>query len=99
MTVPEITVYSTKQCMYCNNLKAWLAQNNIPYHAIVVGEDPVAAREMIDLTGQRGVPVIVIDGEVIVGFDSPRIEALLIIDKGQEIPADPELNIIRYGYA
>ena len=59
MTVPEITVYSTKQCMYCNNLKAWLAQNNIPYHSIDVGEDPAAAREMIDLTGQRGVPASV----------------------------------------
>ena len=99
MTVPEIMVYSTKQCMYCNNLKAWLAQNNIPYHAIDVGEDPVAAREMIDLTGQRGVPVIVIDGEVIVGFDRPRIEALLNIDKGKDIPADHELIIIGSGAA
>ena len=99
MTVPEITVYSTKQCMYCNNLKAWLAQNNIPYHSIDVGEDPVAAREMIDLTGQRGVPVIVIDGEVIVGFDRPRIEALLNIDKGKDIPADHELIIIGSGAA
>ena len=73
MTVPDITVYSTKQCPHCNNLKAWLAQNNISYHAIDVGEDADAAREMIDLTGQRGVPVIIIDGEVIVGFDRPRI--------------------------
>lgn len=99
MTVPDITVYSTKQCPHCNNLKAWLAQNNISYHAIDVGEDADAAREMIDLTGQRGVPVIIIDGDVIVGFDRPRIEARLRIDSGKAISADHELIVIGSGAA
>ena len=99
MTVPDITVYSTKKCPHCNNLKAWLARNNLPYHAIDVGEDADAAREMIDLTGQRGVPVLVIDGKVVVGFDRPRIEALLGTDKSNDISADHELIIIGSGAA
>lgn len=99
LTVPDITVYSTKQCPHCNNLKAWLAQNNISYHAIDVVEDADAACEMIDLTGQRGVPVIIIDGEVFVGFDRPRIEARLSIDNGKEISADHALIVIGSGAA
>ena len=98
MTVPYITIYSTKKCPHCNNLKAWLAQNNLPYHAIDVVEDADAAREMIDLTGHRGVMVLVIeDGKVVVGFDRPRIEELLGTDKSNDISTDHEPIIIGSG--
>jgi alkyl hydroperoxide reductase subunit F len=69
----KVTVYSTKNCPYCRMAKAFLDKHGVPYEGIDVGEDPDAAKKMIDLSGQRGVPVIVIDEEVIVGFDSQKL--------------------------
>ncbi len=72
----KVTVYSTKNCPYCRMAKAFLDKHGVPYDGIDVGEDPGAAKKMIDLSGQRGVPVIVVDNEVIVGFDSQRLNDL-----------------------
>ncbi len=99
MSSHDITIYSTKSCPHCNNLKAWLDEQGISYKTLDVGKDMAAAREMIDLTGQRGVPVIVIDGTVVVGFDRRRIESLLSIDTTSNIPDDHELIIIGSGAA
>ncbi len=66
----KVTVYSTQNCPYCRMAKAFLEKHGVPYESIDVGEDTEAAKKMIDLSGQRGVPVIVVDDEVIVGFDS-----------------------------
>ncbi|MDR3102482.1 MAG: glutaredoxin [Methanocalculaceae archaeon] len=49
----DITVYPTKACPHCNNLKTRLLQNNVLCHVVDVGEDANATRERIDLTGQR----------------------------------------------
>ena len=56
--------------------KAFLDKNNVPYESIDVGENTDAAKKMIDLSGQRGVPVILVDDEVIVGFDSQKLNEL-----------------------
>jgi alkyl hydroperoxide reductase subunit F len=72
----QVTVYSTQNCPYCRMAKAFLDKHGVPYESIYVGADTEAARKMIDLSGQRGVPVIVVDNEVIVGFDSERLNAL-----------------------
>ncbi len=80
-TQPNIKVYSTEACPYCVSLKSYLDEHNIPYQAIDVGSDKQAAQEMIDKTGQMGVPVIDIDGEVIIGFDKERINQLLGIEE------------------
>jgi alkyl hydroperoxide reductase subunit F len=72
----KVTVYSTKNCPYCRMAKAFLDKHGVPYEGIDVGEDPEAAKKMIELSGQRGVPVIIVDGEVIVGFDSQRLNDL-----------------------
>jgi len=72
----RVTVYSTKNCPYCRMAKALLEQYGVPYEAIDVGEDETAARKMIELSGQRGVPVITVDDEVIVGFDAQRLNEL-----------------------
>jgi len=82
--MPKVTVYSTKNCPYCRMAKAFLEKHGIPYTSIDVGEDAVQAQKMIDLSGQRGVPVIVIDNEVIVGFDAERLNELF----GNEEPGD-----------
>ena len=71
-----VTVYSTKNCPYCRMAKAFLERQGIPYKKIDVGEDQDEARKMIALSGQRGVPVITVDDEVIVGFDSQRLNEL-----------------------
>lgn len=72
----KVTVYSTQYCQYCRMAKAFLDKHGIPYESIDVGADRDAAEKMIGLSGQRGVPVIVVDDEVIVGFDSQRLNEL-----------------------
>ena len=72
----RVTVYSTQNCPYCHMAKAFLEKHGVPYENIDVGADSEAAKKMIDLSGQRGVPVITIDDEVIVGFDSDRLNVL-----------------------
>ena len=75
--MPKVKVYSTKTCVYCNALKEFLNQHNIEYQNFDVGEDDRAREEMIQKTGQMGVPVIEIDDEIVIGFDKERIANLL----------------------
>jgi len=70
----QVIVYSTPTCPYCDMAKAFLKQNNIPYKEINVAEDRKAASEMIEKSGQMGVPVIEIDGKIIIGFDRNAIK-------------------------
>jgi NADH-dependent peroxiredoxin subunit F len=72
----KVTVYSTQNCPYCRMAKAFLEKHGVPYESLDVGADSEAAQKMIDLSGQRGVPVIMVDDEVIVGFDSERLNEL-----------------------
>ncbi|OPY36253.1 MAG: Sulfide dehydrogenase subunit alpha precursor [Methanoregula sp. PtaU1.Bin051] len=71
-----VTVYSTKNCPYCRMAKAFLDRQGVQYRNIDVGENADEARKMIAISGQRGVPVITVDNEVIVGFDSQRLNEL-----------------------
>ena len=72
----KVTVYTTKNCQYCRMAKAFLEKYGVPYESIDVGADENAARKMIELSGQRGVPVITVDNEVIIGFDTQRLNEL-----------------------
>ncbi|HEX3001434.1 MAG TPA: Uxx-star family glutaredoxin-like (seleno)protein [Methanoregula sp.] len=80
----RVTVYSTQNCPYCRMAKAFLDKNGVPYESIDVGADAAQAQKMIEISGQRGVPVIVVDNEVIVGFDAERLTELF----GKEAPPD-----------
>jgi len=71
-----VTVYSTKTCPYCRMAKALLEKLGVAYTSVDVGEDTDAAKKIIALSGQRGVPVITVDDEVIVGFDARRLNEL-----------------------
>jgi glutaredoxin-like YruB-family protein len=73
----KITVYSTPTCPYCIRAKEFLKSNNIEFEDIDVSENQEKAQEMIDKTGQMGVPVLDIDGEIIVGFDKDAISRAL----------------------
>ena len=72
----KVKVYSTEWCMYCKMAKEFFKEKKIEFEEIDVGKDKEAAEEMVKLSGQRGVPVIVIDGEVITGFDKEKIKKL-----------------------
>ena len=82
----EVKIYTTPTCGYCDMAKRFLSERGVKYGEHDVSRDIAAAEEMVSLTGQRGVPVIVIDGQVILGFDRPRIEQLLAGNgRGQRI--------------
>ncbi len=70
----KITVYRTKTCPYCHMAEEFLKQNKIKYKSIDVGTDQKAAQEMIKKSGQMGVPVIDINGKIIVGFDKSALK-------------------------
>ena len=73
----EVKVYSTPACPYCAVAKEYLSSKGVAYQSFDVSQDRAAAEEMVELSGQMGVPVIVVDGEVIVGFDQGRIDSLI----------------------
>jgi len=75
----NIKVYGTKTCPYCVTLKTYLDEKNIEHEYIDVGENQEAGKEMVEKSGQMGVPVVDIDGEIIIGFDKSKIDELLEI--------------------
>jgi len=74
-----IKVYSTPTCPYCVTLKNFLKEKSLEFEDIDVAADPAKAQEMIEKSGQMGVPVVDIDGQIIVGFDREKIMKLLNI--------------------
>ena len=74
----KITMYTTPTCGYCHQAKRFLTERGIRFIDYDVSRDSKAAEEMVRVSGQMGVPVIVVDGEVIVGFNRPRLEELLV---------------------
>jgi glutaredoxin-like YruB-family protein len=73
----KVTVYSTTTCPWCVKAKEYLKENGVPFEEKNVSKDREAAMYMIDKTGQRGVPVIDINDNFIVGFDKEQIDKLL----------------------
>ena len=74
---PHIRVFSTSSCPYCITLKAFLDEEGFKYEDIDVATNDKAREEMIEKSGQMGVPVIDIDKEFIVGFDREKIVKIL----------------------
>ena len=72
-----VKIYSTTWCPYCKLAKEFFKANNIKFIDINVEEDPDKAKEMIEKSGQTGVPVIDINGKIIVGFDKEKIKKAL----------------------
>jgi len=73
----NVKVYSTPTCPWCVRAKQFLKDNNIAFEDFDVGADQAKADEMVKVSGQMGVPVINIEGEIIVGFDKDRIKQSL----------------------
>ena len=72
-----IKVYTTPTCPYCTMVKEFLDKNKVKYQNIDVAADPANAREMIDKSGQMGVPVIDANGTMIIGFDEMKLKKAL----------------------
>jgi glutaredoxin-like YruB-family protein len=75
----SVKIYSTPACPYCIKAKEFLKQNGIPFEDINVSKDRKAAVEMFEKSGQTGVPVLDINGKIIVGFDREAIKSELKI--------------------
>ncbi len=75
--MPQVEVYTAPGCGWCAAVKRFLEEHGVEYTEYNVAEDPAKAEEMIRKSGQMGVPVIEIDGEIVVGFDRARLEELL----------------------
>lgn len=77
MSFPAVTIYTTKSCGYCRAAKALFEKHNVPFTEIDVGADREKAREMIERSGQMGVPVIIIGETQVIGYDEPKLKELL----------------------
>jgi len=75
----KVTIYSTPTCHYCNLAKDYFDEHKIQYQSFDVAGDMEKRREMMEKSGQLGVPVILIDDQVVIGFDRPRLGQLLEI--------------------
>lgn len=77
MNTKKIIIYSTPTCHYCTMAKNYLTKMGVQYEDINVGVDRVAAEEMVKKSGQMGVPVVDIDGQIVVGFQPEVFEKLI----------------------
>ncbi|NCT01826.1 NrdH-redoxin [Candidatus Parcubacteria bacterium] len=77
MDTPAVTIYSTPVCHFCHAAKDFFQTNNITFTDHDVASDATMRQEMIDLTGQMGVPVIKIGDDIVIGFDEPKLRELL----------------------
>ena len=73
----KVKVYSTTTCPWCHKVKDFLKEKGVKFEDINVGIDQKAAEEMVEKSGQMGVPVTEIDGKIIVGYDREAIEKAL----------------------
>lgn len=72
-----ITIYTTPSCVYCKVAKDYFQKNNLEYKEINVAIDEEAQQEMIKKSGQMGVPVIDVNGTIVIGFNKMQIEKAL----------------------
>ena len=73
----NVTIYSTPTCVYCNMAKTFFKANDVPFTEYNVASDLARRKEMIDKTGQMGVTVIDANGEIVVGYDEPKLKTVL----------------------
>ena len=73
----RVTIYSTPTCTFCRMSKDFFKANGVEYTELDVASDIEARKKMLEISNQMGVPVIDIDGNIIVGFNKPKLAALL----------------------
>ncbi len=78
-TDKKVILYTTPTCVFCKSVKDYFAENHIDYELVDLGVDRDRIKEMVDKSGQMGVPVIDIDGEIIVGYDKGKLNTIFSI--------------------
>ena len=78
-TKAQVTIYSTPPCHFCHAAKEFFTANSVAFTDHNVGTDLAKRKEMIEKSGQMGVPVITVGSDLIVGFDEPKLRELLAI--------------------
>jgi len=73
----KVEIYSTPTCPYCQVAKAYFKEKGVEYTEYNVAEDQAKAKEMVEKSGQMAVPVIIIDEEILVGFEKEKVASLL----------------------
>jgi len=73
----RVVVFSTPTCPHCRTAKRYLQQKGVHFTDVDVSRDAAAARDMVRISGQQGVPVITIGGRPVIGFDREKIDRLL----------------------
>ena len=76
-----VKIYSTPTCVYCKTLKGYFKKNAIEFEDIDISKDEKQLQKMIKDSGKMGVPVVDINGEIIIGFDKQKIDELLKINQ------------------
>ena len=74
----QVTIYSTPTCHFCHAAKDFFTANNVQFTDVNVASDLEKRQEMIQKSGQMGVPVITVGDQLIVGFDEKRLKELLV---------------------
>ncbi|MFC1937317.1 glutaredoxin family protein [Chloroflexota bacterium] len=77
MADKKVVIYSTPTCPHCKRAKDYLTRKGVAYTDIDVAQDRKAAEEMVQKSGQLGVPVILIDDQIVVGFNQGKLDELL----------------------
>jgi glutaredoxin-like YruB-family protein len=78
-----VTLYSTQTCKYCKHAEAFFNEHNIAYDKVDVGVDAVKRAEMVQKSGQMGVPVIEIGENIVIGYDEDALRELLLNETPQ----------------
>ncbi|WP_287154911.1 glutaredoxin family protein [Candidatus Solincola tengchongensis] len=76
--MPEVKLYSTPTCPYCRMAKDFLEKEGVEFTVVDVSEDEEAAREMVEKSGQMGVPVMEVENTIVVGFDRGAYRKALV---------------------
>lgn len=79
MNKPKVTMYTTPTCVYCKMTKDFFAKHDVEFQELNVAVDTAARETMVQKSGQLGVPVIDIDGSIVIGFDQQKLAELLHI--------------------
>ena len=76
----KVIVFTTPTCSWCRTAKKYLADHHVSFKEVDVSRDPAAARDLVNRTGQMGVPVILVGNKPVVGFDKAELDRLLSLN-------------------
>lgn len=78
---PRVIMFSTPTCSYCKTAKQYFRQQGVRFKDVDISRDTAAARDMVQRSGKQGVPQILIGNKIVVGFDRPKVDRLLGLNR------------------